>query len=112
MRLVEQGAVRLIQAEDMRTGAVRYLKEALGIKQAGWRGRITVRRPDANETAFFKLPEDGRIAAFETIRTGYDESGKPLRLTVTTYPADRNQFVMNVGDVPSGSTHPPETGQR
>jgi GntR family transcriptional regulator len=100
MRLVEQGAVRLIQAEDMRTGAVPYLEEALGIKQVGWRDRITVRAPDATEAAFFRLPEDGRIAVFETLRTGYDEAGHPLRLTITTYPADRNEFVMNVGRTP------------
>jgi GntR family transcriptional regulator len=100
MRLVERGAVRLIQAEDMRTGAVPYLEEALGIRQVGWRDRITVRAPDATEAAFFRLPEDGRIAVFETLRTGYDESGCPLRLTITTYPADRNEFVMNVGTTP------------
>ena len=101
MRLVEQGAVRLIQAEDMRKGVVRYLAETLGIKQVGWSDRITVRAPDATEATFFRLPEDGRIAVFETFRTGYDESGNPFRLTVTTYPADRNQFVMNVGEVPA-----------
>jgi GntR family transcriptional regulator len=104
MRLVELGAVRLIQAEDIPTGAVRYLEEALAIKQAGWRDRITVRAPDATEAGFFKIPEDGRVAVFETLRTGYDESGQPLRLTVTTYPADRNQFVMNVGDVPASAS--------
>jgi GntR family transcriptional regulator len=101
MRLVEQGAVKLIQAEDMRTGAMRYLEEELGIKQVGWRDRITVRAPDTTEATFFKLPEDGRIAIFETLRTGYDEFDNPLRLTVTVYPADRNQFVINVGRVPA-----------
>jgi GntR family transcriptional regulator len=100
MRLVNQGAVRLIQAEDIDGGAIRYLEEALGIKQVGWRDRITVRPPDANEADFFRLPDDGRFPVFETLRTGYDESGHPIRLTVTTYPADRNQFVMNVGNVP------------
>jgi GntR family transcriptional regulator len=107
MRLVEQGAVRLIQAEDIPTGAVGYLEQALGIKQVGWYDRITVRAPDRNEVIFFKLPEDGRIAVFETFRTGYDESGNPFRLTVTTYPADRNQFSMIVGEVPEIGHSPP-----
>ncbi len=107
MRLVEQGAVRLIQAEHIQTGAVRYLEEKLDIKQVGWRDRITVRAPDATEAAFFRLPEDGRIPVFETFRTGYDESGDPLRLTITTFPADRNQFVMNVGTVPAEISDPP-----
>jgi GntR family transcriptional regulator len=111
MRLVEQGAARLIEAKNMQTGAVRYLEEKLGIKQVGWRDRITVRAPDATEAAFFRLPEDGRIPVFETFRTGYEESGTPLRLTVTTYPADRNQFVMNVGDVPAEKTTSPGTSR-
>jgi GntR family transcriptional regulator len=105
MRLLEQGAVRLIQAEDITTGTVGYIRETLGIEETGWRDRITVRVPDATETAFFGLPDDGRIAVIEFIRTGYDESGESLRVTVTTYPADRNQFVMIYGQVPD---EPPE----
>jgi GntR family transcriptional regulator len=100
MRLVEQGAVQLIQAKDLVGGVVAYLEEALGLKEAGWRDRFTVRAPDAAETTFFKLPDDGRIAVFEIIRTGYDENGVPFRVTVSTYPADRNQFVMTAGLVP------------
>jgi GntR family transcriptional regulator len=100
MHLVDRGAVRLIQAADIIEGAVRYIKESIGIEQAGWRERIVVRVPDANETAFFSLPDDGRIAVFEFTRTGYDEAGLPFRVTVTTYPADRNQFLMTSGEVP------------
>jgi GntR family transcriptional regulator len=77
----------------------------------GWRDKIIVRAPDTTEAKFFGLPEDGRIAVFETLRTGFDESGNPIRVTVTTYPADRNQFVMNVGRIPDLSTHPPEARQ-
>jgi hypothetical protein len=36
----------------------------------------------------------------ETRRTGYDRSGKPFVLTISVYPADRNEFVIDVGDVP------------
>ena len=32
--------------------------------------------------------------------TAYDQTGTPIRLTVTVYPTDRNQFVVSVGDVP------------
>jgi GntR family transcriptional regulator len=101
MRLVESGAVRLFQAEDIPTGTVQYLKETLGIKQVGWRDRIMVRAPDAIEASFFQLADDGRTPVFEIRRTAFEESGKPFRLTVTTYPADRNRFVINVGQVPS-----------
>lgn len=100
MRLVELGAIRLIQAVDIVEGAVGYIKAAIGIEQVGWRERVVVRVPDANETGFFNLPDDGRIAVLEFARTGYDQTGEPIRVTITTYPADRNQFVMTSGKVP------------
>jgi GntR family transcriptional regulator len=106
MSLVEQGALALIQAMDIAEGTVAYLATKLGIKQAGWRDMITVRVPDEAETAFFKLPDDGRVAVLETRRTAFDENGKPVRLTVTVYPADRNQFAVNVGHVPSEIADP------
>ncbi len=107
MSLVEQGATKIIQAVDMPDGVVNYVEKTLGIKQVGWRDKIVVRAPNATETAFFRLPDDGRVAVFEISRTAFDDSGKPLRLTVTVYPADRNQFVINVGNVPPADTHQP-----
>jgi|ERR1022692_299417 GntR family transcriptional regulator len=101
LQYVDKGAGQLIQAKDMETGAVRYLEETLGVKQVGWRDKIKVRAPDAAEASFFKLPDDGSVAVFEIRRTAFERSGSPLRLTVTVYPADRNQFVMNSGDVPA-----------
>jgi GntR family transcriptional regulator len=100
MSYVERGATDLLVAIDMKDGVVRYLEEKLGIKQAGWRDKITVRAPDTTEAAFFRLPDDGRVAVFENHRTSFDESGKPLRLTITAYPADRNQFIVTNGSVP------------
>jgi GntR family transcriptional regulator len=104
MRLVEQGAEWIIRAQDLPTGIVGYIENVLGIKEVGCRDRFLVRPPDGAETNFFKLPDDGRISVIETIRTGYDQVGEPLRVTVTTYPADRNQFVMTAGKVPAEQT--------
>ena len=101
MRLVQDGATNLIQAEDILEGAVRYIEKKLGIKQAGWRDRITVRRPDQRENGFFRLPDGGHVAVFAIIRTGFDEQGVPLRVTITTYPTDRNEFIVIAGDVPA-----------
>jgi GntR family transcriptional regulator len=103
MTLVARGALRLIQAQNIPEGTVAYLSDSLDINQAGYREVITVRAPDETETAFFKLPGDGRVPVVTTRRTVYDECGKPFRLTLSVYPADRNQFVVKVGDVPSGS---------
>jgi GntR family transcriptional regulator len=100
MEFVNRGATLLIQAENIADGVVAYIEETLGLKQVGWRDRFVVRAPDATESTFFGLPDDGRIAVFEIIRTGYDEDGSPFRVTVSTYPTDRNQFVMIAGDVP------------
>jgi GntR family transcriptional regulator len=100
MDLVSQGADRLIMAEDIEEGTVRYLAERLGIRQAGYRDWITVRAPDPAEATFFDVPQDGRIGLFEIFRTAFDQHGMPRRLTVTLYPTDRNQFVVNVGEVP------------
>jgi GntR family transcriptional regulator len=107
MSLVEKGALKLIQAPSIPEGAVAYLGATLGLSQVGYRDRITVRAPDSNETAFFKLPDDGRVAVFEVQRVAFDADGQPFRLTVSVYPADRNQFAVQVGDVPD---EPPTHG--
>jgi GntR family transcriptional regulator len=101
MSLVEQGAVKLIQASNVKEGTVAYLGTTLELNQAGYRDKITVRAPDAYDTAFFMLPDDGRVAVFEVLRTAFDGQGRPFRLTVSVYPADRNQFAVNVGAVPA-----------
>jgi GntR family transcriptional regulator len=101
MRLVEQGATHLLQATDIRPGVASYLKEALGIEQAGWRDTITVRASSEAEARFLRLPDDGRVSVIETRRTVFDQHGTPVRLTVGLYPADRNQLEINFGSVSS-----------
>jgi DNA-binding GntR family transcriptional regulator len=110
MWLVTEGAGRLIEATNIAEGTVAYLAKALSIKQAGWRDTVAVRAPDEIETAFFKLPGDGRVSVIETRRTAFDEHGRPVRLTVSVYPADRHQFAINVGQVPAKVAQPAEAG--
>ena len=110
MWLVEQGAMKLLQAQNIDEGAVAYLSEN-GAKLAGWRDKIKVRAPDKPETDGFRLPDDGRIAVIETRRTGYDTDGKPFVLTVSVYPADRNEFVIDVGNVPAEVGGPAPTAK-
>ncbi len=81
MRFVEQGATDLIQACSIDQGTVSYLRERLGVEQAGYRDVITVRAPDQTEASFFSLPGDGRVSVIETRRTAFDSSGTPIRLT-------------------------------
>jgi GntR family transcriptional regulator len=102
MDFVTKGnATRLLMAEDIAEGTVRYLADTIGIRQVGYRDWVTARGPDANEQAFFTVSHDASV--FEIFRTAFDETGTPLRVTVTVFPADRNQFTISVGRVP-----PPE----
>jgi GntR family transcriptional regulator len=88
----------LLIAKDIEEGTVRYLETAMGIKQTSYRDWITARAPDENEQNFFGIPHDGSV--FEIFRTAYDQTGTPMRVTVTVFPADRNQFIVNVGQPP------------
>jgi GntR family transcriptional regulator len=101
MSLVQRGATRLILPTDIEEGTVAYLAQECDMKQVGYRDTVSVRPPDADEVWFFRLPADGRISVFEIHRLGFDENGHRIRLTVTVYPADRNRFRVQVGQVPS-----------
>jgi len=104
MTLVARGAYRLIEATNIPGGSVAYLRDALDIVQVGYRDSVVVRTPDQDESMFFKLPDDGRVPVISLMRTGYQASDAgpiPFRVMLTVLPADRNQLVINSGDVPS-----------
>jgi GntR family transcriptional regulator len=96
MNFITEGATRLLMAEDIPEGTVRYLGDSIGVKQVGYRDWITARVPDLNEQTFFGIAHDATV--FEIFRTGFDQTGTPLRVTVTVWPADRNQFIVDVGE--------------
>lgn len=106
MSFVEQGASRLMKRSDIAEGTVEYIKTEIGVKQAGWHDTIIIRTPDEDEAKFFKLPDDGRVSVVEIRRAAFDEQGQPIRLTVSVYPADRNQFAVDVGRVPEEIAKP------
>jgi GntR family transcriptional regulator len=114
MDLVTRGAQRLLVAKDIAEGTVVYLRETLGLIQVGYSDRILVRPPDQDEVPFFGLPDDGRIAVTVINRTAYTASADglvPFRVTISVFPADRNQFVSNAGVVPhhlAGPVRPPD----
>jgi GntR family transcriptional regulator len=89
------GATRLLMAEDIPEGAVAYLADH-DHKQVGYRDWITARAPDENEQKLFSLAHDASM--FEIFRTAFDQNGVPMRVTVTVFPTDRNQFIVNVGE--------------
>ncbi len=102
MEFLTRGATDLLKPENIGggwRGVLEYLEKALGVRQVGWRDRIIARPPDRTERVFFGLSDKVQVAIFEFRRTSFDEDGKPIRLTVTVYPAGRNQFEMEVGPV-------------
>jgi GntR family transcriptional regulator len=99
MSFITRGATRLLIAENIVEGTVRYIAQAIDVRQLGYRDWITARGPDLNEQTFFGLSHDATV--FEIFRTAFDQTGTPLRVTVTVFPTDRNQFIIDVGDVPS-----------
>ena len=99
-----RGPSRLIEAVDIKPGTVQLpgrdpRPEASGLSRLDH--RAGARR---DRTQFFNLPQDGRIGIFEIFRTAFDQTGTPMRLTVSVYPTDRNQFVINVGDMPESAS--------
>jgi GntR family transcriptional regulator len=96
MDFITRGATQLLMAEDIEEGAVQYLGNKLGLSQIGYRDWITARTCDGNEQAFFRIPHDSTV--FEIFRTAFDQDKNPMRVTVTVFPTDRNQFIVNVGD--------------
>lgn len=108
MFVTEKGATRLLEARDIEGGVVDYLR-GLGIDQVGWRDQFILRPPDGNERTFFNLSERVQVAMLRVQRTGYDGEGNPIRVTVTIYPGDRNQFEMEAGKVPPPGRPPPRS---
>jgi GntR family transcriptional regulator len=106
MEFADRGAERLRSARNIDEGTVEYLAKTLNIRQVGYRDWITVRAPNPTEADFFRLPADGRVPMCEITRTAFDGNGQPMRVTVTVYPADRNQFIVNVGVVPEPRDQP------
>jgi GntR family transcriptional regulator len=89
------GATDLLMAKNIADGTVKYLA-GLGHRQTGYRDWITARAPDDNEQRFFGVGREATV--FEIFRTAFDQNKVPMRVTVTIFPADRNQFIVDVGD--------------
>ena len=100
MDFINKGATDLLMAKDIEGGAVKYLADELGVKQTGYRDWITGRLATDEEQTLFGIGHNA--AVFIDSRVAFDQNNTPMRLTVTIYPMDRNQLIVNVGpNVPS-----------
>ena len=95
MDFITKGATKLLMAMDIEEGSVRYLADEIGVRQTGYRDWITGRLATEDEQAFFGIGHNA--AVFVDSRVAFDQDDTPMRLTVTIFPVDRNQLVVNVG---------------
>jgi GntR family transcriptional regulator len=107
MDFITKGATKLLMAQDIEEGSVRYLADEFGIRQTGYRDWITGRLATEEEQTLFGIGHNA--AVFIDSRVAFDQNNSPMRLTVTIFPVDRNQLIVNVGPnvPPLGDTAPP-----
>jgi GntR family transcriptional regulator len=104
--LVTRGAELLLRTDDIPSGVLAYLKQALGLEQVGYEDRIRAGPPGKEEAGLLRLADDGRVSVITVHRTGYttgDQGPVPFRVTITAFPADRNQLLIRSGHVPEYS---------
>jgi TIR domain/UTRA domain len=91
MELVNRGAAELLQTTEVKGGTASYLEQVLGLREASRRDEIEARMPNPDEAAFFQLSGDGRVPVLAVTRIALDGDGSPIRMTVSSFPADRNR---------------------
>jgi GntR family transcriptional regulator len=95
-KLYDDGAKRLMAATNIDEGTLKYLETVLNLKQVRYEDWITARPAKDDEPIRFGLPRNA--AMFLIYRTGFTADGTAIRVTVTLYPADRNQFRYSYDD--------------
>jgi GntR family transcriptional regulator len=95
MDFITKGATKLLMAQDIEEGSVGYLDNEIGVRQTGYRDWITGRLASEDEQTFFGIGHNA--AVFVDSRVAFDQNNTPMRLTVTIFPVDRNQLIVNVG---------------
>lgn len=106
MDFITKGATQLLMAEDVEPGIVAYLDDKIGVRQTGYRDWITGRLATGDEQTFFGIGHNA--AVFVDSRVAFDQNSMPMRLTVTIFPVDRNQLIVNSGpNVPPLTNAPP-----
>jgi GntR family transcriptional regulator len=104
MEWVERGAKLLLVPKDILTGAEEYLANTISLRQSSYRDLLWARQPNDEEKQLFNLTTNHMV--IEVYRTSFAEDGTPIRVTVTVYPADRNQIVYDFGGVPQHQEEP------
>jgi GntR family transcriptional regulator len=92
----DEGAHRLLLAEDIAEGVGSYLHDTLGLRPAGASFFFLPRKPTADEIRFFGFPDESDVPyVIELTRTASILDGgepRPLYAAVGVYAGDRNRF--------------------
>lgn len=92
----DEGAHRLLMAEDIAEGLGGYLHDALGLRPAGAAFHFLPRKASDDERRFFGFPAEGEIPyVVELVRTvsmAGEGGPRPLYAAVGVYAGDRNRF--------------------
>lgn len=96
MEFITRGATKLLDNKDINGGTVAYLRSAINVRQTGYRDWILTRRPTAEEQGFFGVEPDSTVIV--VTRTAFDQEKHPFLVTNTVFPAERNQFIYDIGD--------------
>jgi GntR family transcriptional regulator len=97
-RWYDDGADKLLTAQNIPEGTLRYLESLLDLKQVRYEDWLTARPAREDEPARFGLPHNAAMLLI--YRTGFTSDGTAIRVTVTLYPADRNQFRYHFDNLP------------
>jgi GntR family transcriptional regulator len=80
----------IMYPRDIAEGVIRYMREAMGIEQDSFLYEFEARMPTPEEAQQLRIPAGVPVIIHYT--TGY-EGERPVKVTVTTWPADRARLV-------------------
>jgi GntR family transcriptional regulator len=88
----------LTSPRDISPGTVRAMADA-GHVEIGYRDELTVRMPTPEEARSLEI--NSGVALIVYLRTAYTKD-RPVRLTRTFFPGDRNRIMYELGTLPEG----------
>jgi GntR family transcriptional regulator len=98
MTWLTRGAEQLLTPRGIDNGALEYLARTIDLNQVGYRDQVSARLSNDGEQKLFQLAHNHTV--IEVYRTSFTKDKTPIRVTITVFPADRNQIVYDSGDVP------------
>ena len=86
---IAQGTA-IMDPADVTQGTIALMRD-LGYVQTRYRDDLETRMPDPDEADRLQIPPG--VPVLVQYRTGYTEDGRPVKLTITTWPGDRTSLI-------------------